>query len=110
MKTFVFIKKIGYYYIINKKSIIKSKFNDIKLKSYFHFLKFIFEYSKNNKYEKNMANAFFSQFLSPLNDNQLKKFISKDCKFYNQIIELYLNCEFISLEIKRKLKIIKCNK
>ena len=95
VKSLLFIKKIGYYYIKNKKSITEEKFSDNKLKSFFYNLKFILEYSKNNKYEKDMANAYIDQFLIPINKTQLKKLINKDCEFYNKIIDLYLNCESI---------------
>ena len=108
VKSLFFIKKIGYYYIKNKKSITKAKLTDKKLKSFFYNLKLIFEYSKNNKYEKDMGNAYIYKFLFPYNNNQLKKIISNDCDFYNKIIEIYLNCEFISIRSKKKLKNIKC--
>ena len=97
VKSLLFIKKIGYYYIKNKKSITEDKFSDNKLKSFFYNLKVILEYSKNNKYEKDMANAYIDHFLIPINNTQMKEIINKDCEFYNKIIDLYLNCEFISL-------------
>ena len=108
VKSLYFIKKIGYFYIINNKSITKSDFTDEKLKSYFYNLKLIFEYSKNNKYEKNMANAFIYKFIPHIKIKKLKLMVSKDCSFYNNIIELYLNCEFISINNKKLLKNIKC--
>ena len=108
VKSLYFIKKIGYYYIKNNQSITKSKINDNIIKSYFYILKLIFEYSKNNKYEKDMANTYLRRFVSPIKNNFLKKIIIKDCRFYNEIIELYLNCEFISNNNKRKLINIKC--
>jgi hypothetical protein len=108
VKSFYFINKIGYYYISNNKSISISKLTEIKLKSIFYNLKLIFEYSKNNKHEKDMANAYIYKFLIPKNNTQLKKIINDDCKFYNEIIKIYLDCEFISTENKIKLKNIKC--
>jgi glycosyltransferase involved in cell wall biosynthesis len=107
-KSLYFIKKVGYYYKKNNKSISRIKFNDKVLKSIFYNLKLIFENSKNNKYEKDMANAFFNKFLSPINNKKLKLMISNDCLFYNNIIEIYLNCEFISKKNKIKLKKIQC--
>ena len=108
VKSLYFINKIGYYYLINKKSITKSKLSDFKLKSIFFNLKLIFEYSKNNKYEKDMVNAYLYEFLLPKNNAQLKKIISKDCDFYNGIIKTFLNSEFISNKSKKKLNYIKC--
>ena len=57
-KTLYYIKKIGYYYILNKESITLPKFrtNNLLFKFKFLYLKFLFEYSKNNKYEKDMVN------------------------------------------------------
>jgi hypothetical protein len=105
-KSLYFIKKVGYYYINNDKGLSKIKFNDKILKSIFYNLKLIFEYSKNNKYEKEMANAFFNRFLSPINNTELKRIIKNDCEFYNEIIQIYLNCEFISTENKIKFNIL----
>ena len=85
MKTLFYTNRIGYYYIMNNTNTTEVKFNDKKLRAFFYNLKFIFEYSKNNKYEKDMANAYFYKFISPINNNQLKKIISNDCKFYNDI-------------------------
>lgn len=107
-KSLFFIKKVGYYYIQNKKSITKTKINDNYLKSLFYNLKLIFEYSKNNKYEKNMANAFLYKFMPHIKNKKLKLMISKDCSFYNNIIKLYLNSKFISIKNKKLLKNIKC--
>jgi hypothetical protein len=55
-----------------------------------------------------MASKYFHAYFSGINNDLLKNIIKKDCKFYNKIIEMYLNCEFISHNNKRKLKIIKC--
>jgi glycosyltransferase involved in cell wall biosynthesis len=108
VKTLFYTNRIGYYYIMNNTNTTEVKFNDKKLRNFFYNLKLIFEYSKNNKYEKDMANAYIYKFLSPINNNQLKKIINNDCKFYNDIIKIYLNCEFISTKNKIKLKNIKC--
>ena len=108
VKSLFLVKKIGYYYVKNKKSITRAKFTDKKLKCFFINLKLIFEYSKNNQYEKDMANAYIYQFISGRKNNVLKAMISNDCDFYTKIIEQYLNCEFISVINKKKLKAIKC--
>ena len=108
VKSLYFINKIGYYYILNNKSISIKNLLDIKLKSIFYNIKFIFEYSKNNKYEKDMVNAYIYKFLLPKENNQLKEIINNDCEFYNEIIKICLDCEFISIENKIKLENIKC--
>jgi hypothetical protein len=107
-KSLFYIKKVGYYYYKNNQSITESKFSDNKIRSYFYNLKLIFEYSKNNNYEKKMASRYFHAYFSRINNDILKNIIKKDCKFYNKIIEMYLNCEFISNKNKKKLKSIKC--
>ena len=108
VKSLFFVKKVGYYYIKNKKSITSAKFTDKILKCFFINLKLIFEYSKNNKYEKDIANSYIYQNILPLKISRLKEMISNDCDFYNKIIKQYLNCEFISIINKIKLKEIKC--
>ena len=55
-----------------------------------------------------MANAFIYKNMLQIKNKKLKLMISKDCSFYNNIIELYLNCEFISINNKKLLKNIKC--
>ena len=108
VKSLFFVKKVGYYYIINKNSITRAKLTDKILKGFFINLKLIFEYSKNNKYEKGMANAYIHQFILHEKNSKLKQIISNDCDFYTKIIDQYLNCNFISVRNKIKLKTIKC--
>ena len=55
-----------------------------------------------------MANAFIYKFIPHIKIKKLKIMVSKDCSFYNNIIELYLNCKFISIKNKKLLKNIKC--
>ena len=59
-KSFYFSKKIGYYYLKNEMSMTKNKYkiSKIRIKFIIIYLKIIFEYSKNTKYEKDMANDF----------------------------------------------------
>ena len=64
-KSFYFLNKIGYYYLRNSLSVTTQEFklNDLKAKCQFLYLKFIFEYSKNTKYEKDMVNLQMTIFL-----------------------------------------------
>ena len=55
-----------------------------------------------------MANSYLYNFLLYKSNNLLKKIISNDCDFYNRIIKIYLDCQFISTKSKVKLKYIKC--
>ena len=106
-KSFYFIKNIGYYYLQNNQSItVKQTENyDEKMRFIFIHLKFVFENTKNNKYEKDMANCLFSRlFILLENDFNL---IRKDFKFYIDIINMYLDCNFISKKNKFILKELK---
>lgn len=82
-KSYFYLENIGYFYISNSNSSTKwfnnSKANVYKmLKSLFLFLKFIFEYTKNNKYEKDIVSEIIekekeiflsSKFLNKMNNN-----------------------------------------
>ena len=61
-KSFYFSKKIGYYYLKNEMSMTKNKnkISKIRIKFIIIYLKIIFEYSKNTKYEKDMFNYLFT--------------------------------------------------
>ena len=60
-ESFVFIKNIGYYYIVTNESITFNKENFQKrLRSNFLYLKYLYENTKNNNIEKKMAVFVFS--------------------------------------------------
>ena len=60
VKSFYFLKIIGYYYIRNKQSITMNRNRGEKILKYvFIYLKIIFEYTKNTICEKNMAKYLF---------------------------------------------------
>ena len=108
--SYYFITKIGYYYIINEGSItIANNWNFKKrLKSNFLYLKFIFENTKNNIIEKNIANYIFLGIYSQHKKDIFKLFKNiNDIEFYKGIIDLYLNCKFISKKTKEILSHIK---
>ena len=107
-KSFYIFKKIGYYYIKHTQSITSNIFilSELKIRFSFIFLKLIFENSKNSKYEKDMAN----QLLSDLNRNFInigKLSNNIDFFFYLNIIDIYINCKFITYENKILLKKLK---
>ena len=107
VKSFYFLKTIGYYYLQNNQSItIKPTENyDNKMRFIFLHWRFIFENSKNNEYEKDIANFIFHRFYYLLKDDF--HFITKNYKFYYDIINTYLNCQFINKGNKNLLNKLK---
>ena len=103
-KSFYFSKKIGYYYLKNEMSMTKNKYkiSKIRIKFIIFYLKIIFEYSKNTKYEKDMFNYLFTKLNNKFNiEHSLTVLSSKDyLYFYYYIINIYLNCRFITNENK----------
>jgi hypothetical protein len=87
----------------------KNKMPKIRIKYIFLYLKIVFEYSKNTKYEKDMINYLFTQLTKQFNiKNSLANLSSKeDLNFYYYIINLYLNCIFITNENKYYLNNLK---
>ena len=110
-KSYYFIKKIGYYYFINNNSItIKNKNNYLKIiKNNFLYFKFIYQYTLNNEIEKKMAEYIFVTIFNVLGFYFFKflKENNQDINLYKEVIELYLNCEYISLKTKNLMKKIK---
>ena len=102
-KSNYFLNKIGYYYIKNSISITKNSYKISKLKTKFIFiyLKILFEFSKNNKYEKDMANYFLSILIKIVDIKISNKNYNK---YYKNIINIYLRSKFISKENKYFLK------
>jgi len=100
--SFCSLKKTGYFYIKNSQSITKNMFkiSELKMKFVFVFLKIVFEYTKNTKYEKDMFNLLFTQLNKNFNinyrlDNLL---VNSKYSFYYEIINMFLNCSFITEE------------
>ena len=102
VKSFYFFKIIGYYYIQNKQSItIKPTENyDNKIKFIFINWILVFEYTRNNKCEKKMFNDIFKRLYKYLKRDF--KLITKNFKFYDDIINRLLNCKYT----KRRNRII----
>lgn len=111
-KSFYYINIIGNRYYNSKESINSKKFlvSELRLKFIFYYLKFIFEYSKNTKYEKDMVNYLFSDYNKRFN---IMKEISSlvynrdDFSLFENVINLYLNCTFINEDNKLILQKLK---
>ena len=103
-KSFFLKKKIAYYYIKNNDSITSKGITTRDIKFIFFHLKFVFEYSKNRKYEKDMSNILFARIAIWRNIKNRVRFIKDDFKFYLEIIDEFLNNEFINNNNKRYLR------
>ena len=110
-KSFYYLGKYGYYYKVNTIGICNNifKLSQMKMKSYFLYLKLIYEYSKNIKYEKDMTNYQFALITKYMNvEGELSSSsFNDDFYFYNEIINMFLNCKFISEENNFTLQKIK---
>ena len=106
-KSFYFLKTIGYYHIKNTISITNNIFKcgKILLKCNFIYLKIIFEYSKNEKYEKDMfnfySNILYTHLYIAIHYSLLTQ---KEFNFFFNLIQIFLNCKFITNENKSFLK------
>ena len=108
-KSFFLRKKIAYYYIKNNDSITRRGIKIIDLKFIFLHLKFVFEYSKNNKYEKDMSNILLRRIGIWRNIINKVLLLKNDFKFYIDIIDEFLNNEFINNNNKKYLRQVKNN-
>ena len=108
-KSFFLKKKIAYYYIKNRQSITSKRLNTKDLKFIFLHLKFVFENSKNQKYEKNMCNILFRRIAIRKNIYKRILLIKNDFKFYFDVIDEYLNSEFINNNNKKYLRMTRIN-
>lgn len=112
-KSLYHSKKISYYYIQNNQSITVNLKKDMEktIKNCYLYLKFIFENTKNNKFEKKIAFCVFKNVNLEISDIKNYKMISDNFNFYYNIINLYFKSKFIPLSIKKTiikiLKIIK---
>jgi glycosyltransferase involved in cell wall biosynthesis len=104
-KSFYFLKVIGYYHLSNSVSIMNNLFKipELRMKFSFIYLKFIFDYSKNTKYEKDMANHLFTILNRQFNIAgrlQSTDYEENDYNLYYDIVNAYLNCSYIDNENK----------
>lgn len=95
-RSFYLKKKIAYYYIKNKESITRKRINNMDLNFIFWHLKFVFEYSKNTKYEKDMSNILFRRLCIMRKIKERIINIKNDFDFYIDIIDKFLNNKFIN--------------
>ena len=97
-KTYLFIEEFGMFYVRNENSSLanlrKDKNINKTVRDSFLYLKFMFEYTGENVYEKNMAvyqfNFILQQFQPIFNK------ITSGFEFIYDVIELYLDCKYIN--------------
>ena len=104
-KTLYYINDVGYYYTQNSMSITRRLLlgNVLNFICKFLYMKILYEYSKNTKYEKDMSNLLATNFLKVLNLPQNYFNLT----IFNDLINIYHNSKFISGDIKNHLLHIK---
>ena len=108
--SFYYMKNIGYYYIKNNKSITRNYKKKIEktIRNGFLFLKFIFQYTNNTRYEKRIAECVFNNiYLDIININYFK-YIIKDYNSYYEIINI-LKTNLFLFQLKIYLNKLKNN-
>ena len=98
-KSFYFLKKIGYRYLRNSESISNQMFklSEQRIDFISKYIKFLFEYTKNIKREKDIV---MKRHISSMN-------FKNNWNFYYDIINIFLDNEFISEENKVIFKDLK---
>lgn len=104
-KSLFFLKVIGYYHLSNSVSVMSNLFKipELRMKFSFIYFKFIFEYSKNTKFEKDMANHLFTVINRGFNIAgrlQSTDYEENDYSLYYDIVNTYINCSYIDNENK----------
>ena len=108
-KSYIFLDEFGLLYFWNEFSTMRNlrkegRINQVT-KDSFLYLEFMFNYTNDTLYEKNMAVAQFKFLLDGFGDIFLKA--TKGFNYYYKIIDLYLNCDIISQENKNIFRNIK---
>ena len=110
-KNYLFLDKFGMFYWTNIHStlagLLKYKNIDKTVRDCFLYLKFMLEYTGDNKNEKDMAVYQFNFILK-----QFEKIfyrIAKGFDFIYDVITLFLNCEYINDEDKEIIRKVMYN-
>ena len=106
-KSSFFLKKFGYYYIKNnyKKRRGYFQFKNIKF-SFIHII-YVFLYSKNSKYEKDMTNEIFRRLIIKKRIKNRLSLLNKEYEFFIDIINILNENEFFLNKYKKYLNYIK---
>lgn len=98
------LKRLGYFYIINKKSISHSVNKNKYFICYFIFLKYVFENIKNNQYEKDIAYFLLDEYIY---NNNILYSITEYSDLYDEVVDILINNEYCNFRHKIKLLIMK---
>ena len=100
--SFFYMKNIGYYYIRNNQSVTKNYIKNIEktIRNAFLYLKFIFIYANKRKYKKDIISCIFHNIYSDINITFFNN-ITKEFQFYYEIINLYLDSQYLSSSDKK---------
>ena len=102
-RSLYFIKQFGYYYIRNNYKHRKYyTFKNIKF-SFIHIM-FIFNLTKNTKYEKNMVNEIFKRLVYRKKLKNHLHLLKRQHNFFITAINSLKNNEFIKFKYKKYLK------
>ena len=112
VKSCFFLNNVGYLYISNPKSSTKAFvenniYTNKLLNSLFLFLNFIFQNTKNNKYEKNMINAVIEKEFEVILTPNLFRKININFFFFENIINSFIQNKYITSFVKKKFKNLK---
>jgi len=108
-KNYLFIKDYGLFYYSNEYSTMRNLRNKEKInkstRDSFLYLEYMFKYTNESLYEKNMAVCQFKFLIDGYNDVFLKT--TSGFNYIYEIIDLYLNCKIISEEDKKIFRKVK---
>ena len=107
-KSFYFLKKFGYYYIKNeKKNRIRIYYNIENFEFKLIHIMYVFVYSKNTKYEKDMTNEIFKRLIFKKRLPTKLHISKKSFDFFIYIIELLRQNQFFLNKYKKYIAHIK---
>jgi len=111
-KSLYFLKKIGYRYLRNSESISiqMNKLSEQRIDFIFKYIKFLYDYTKNIKREKDIVNivlTILNRRVNNMESHLLSINFNTNWNSYYDIINEFLISEFISEENKVTFKYLK---
>jgi glycosyltransferase involved in cell wall biosynthesis len=103
------LEQIGYFYNrfnpnSTTKKVYKRNFLHRRFRSMFKIMKYYFEHTENNAFEKTSAGYnFFMLRVAPRNKVRIK-YLNYGFNFIIQVLDMYLNCSFFNEEQKNNLR------